>query len=275
MERDVVLNRSSNGENPAPSAMPGEVELQLQRMLTSTVFQRAARPARFLEFVVRRAAESPGGPLGEAEIAEAVYGRSDFDPRLDPIVRVEAARLRKRIQEYYKGMGKDDPIQIRLPQRGYRPEIAAKESQATAVETPPEAPPSGMTVAVLPFVNLGDDAHVDGFCLGLTEEVIGAITDFADISVVARTSASQYEGEAVDVRVVGKELGVTHVLEGTVRETEEFMRVTAKLINAETGFTSWSKAFEIARSDDAVSLQVSLGGMIAETIADKCRQEAK
>jgi serine/threonine-protein kinase len=261
---------SANATPDPQATWPTEVEQQLQRMLSSPVFQRAARPARFLEFVVRRSAHKPGEPLAESDIATFVYDRSDFDPRLDPIVRVEAARLRKRIQEYYENQGKNDPIEIRLPQRGYLPEIAPKAVAQDDCGAPPKTPlASAMQLAVLPFVNLSEDPKMTPFCLGLTEEVIASATDLANISVVSRTSAFQYEGESVDIRAVGKDLGVTHVLEGSVRLGDKHIRVTAKLIDCGSGFTTWSKTYEKVTEDDQVMLQVSLGGMIAETLAEK------
>jgi adenylate cyclase len=265
---------SSNTEpqmGQPPASLRSQVERQLEKMLASPAFERASRPTRFLEFVVHRALHQPGDPVSEADIARVVYDRSDFDPRLDPIVRVDAARLRKRIREYYADHGKDDPIAIRLPQRGYVPEIILKEN-ASQSEVPAEnevAPGNGMLLAVLPFADLSDDQQLASFCLGLTEEVIAAVSDLAGVSVVSRTSASQYLGEAVDVRVVGKNLGVTHVLEGSVRQGVEQYRVTAKLIDCASGFTAWSKTLDIASDGDTVMLQASIGGMVAEIVAEK------
>ena len=260
-----------SGGLPVGSASRSQVEQQLEKMLASPAFDRASRPTRFLEFVVQRALNHPGEPVSEADIARAVYDRGDFDPRLDPIVRVDAARLRKRIREYYDNHGTEDPIDIRLPQRGYVPEIVRREAADVNQSSGQGARPpvGGMLLAVLPFVDLSDNQELAPFCLGLTEEVIGAVSDLANISVVSRTSASQYRDEAVDVRAVGKDLGVTHVLEGSVRQGETQYRVTAKLIDCATGFTAWSKALDIAADGDAVLLQASIGGMVAEIVAEK------
>lgn len=254
---------------------------QLKRMLASPVFQRAARPARFLEYLVGRWIENPNRSVSEKDVAEAVYLRREFDPKLDPIVRVEGARLRRRIQEYYETEGNCDPVEIRLPQRGYTPEITLRSGnhKPTVVQAADAQPSSGtslaegsvMSLAVLPFANLTTDTDLAVFCQGLTEEVTACVTDLSNISVVARTSALQYEGEPVDVRNVGKDLGVTHILEGTVRKHETLIRVTAKLVDAGTGFTTWSKTFEVdaQQGEDPITQQATLGGMIAETLADR------
>ena len=268
-----VTSTFATSDGPPATAWQLQVDRQLRRILASPVFQRATRPGRFLEFVVGRSVHTPEDPLSEAEIASFVYDRGSFDPRLDPIVRVEAARLRKRLKEYYENHGENDPIEIRLPQRGYMPEIFAKADSAAAHEPQgtPTAPPGAMLLAVLPFVNLSDsseDSRGGAFCLGLTEEVIAAVSDLASIAVVSRTSAFQYEGAAVDLRAVGKALGVSHVLEGSVRQGENLIRVTAKLIDCGSGFTMWSKTLEMELDDDLV-LQASLGGMIAETLSEK------
>lgn len=257
------------------------VEAQLQRMLASPEFQRALRPARFLEFAVHRVLDAPNEPLVEAEIAKAVYDRRDFDPKLDPIVRVEAARLRRRIQEYYRNSGASDPIAIHLPQRGYLPEIRSRqdsEMERSRQDDDNSHTSDGSTtiqLAVLPFADLSDDSHLPGFCSGLTEEVIACLTDLAGVSVVSRTSATLYEGEPVDLRSVGKELGVTHALEGSVRQGETQYRVTAKLIDCATGFTLWSKTLQADCGTDPLQAQELLAGLIAETLADRGEQPAE
>lgn len=255
----------------APEVPQAQVDQQLRRMLGSPIFQRAARPARFLEVVVRRLETNPGEPSSEAEIADAVFGRSDFDPRLDPIVRVEAARLRKRIEEYYADSGKNDSVRITLPRRGYVPTVSIQSAGNSAVSMQ-ATEAHGMRLAVLPFANLSGDETLNAFCLGLTEEVIAAVTDLSGILVVSRTSASQYEGESVDVRAVGRALGVSHVLEGSVRKGETVIRATAKLVDCASGFTSWSKTLEINADGDPVMLQASLGWLIAETVDAKLHE---
>ena len=103
-----------------PSAL--EVSTQLEKMLASDTFSRADRLSRFLRFVVHHVLEGSGGSLKEYVVGVQVFEKgSEFDPRIDPIVRVEAGRLRSKLRAYYEGQGSGDLVRIELPRRGYTP----------------------------------------------------------------------------------------------------------------------------------------------------------
>src|SRR5689334_18534183 len=96
------------------------IRRELNRVLASPGFNRNERMSRFLRFVVERHLESRDHELKESVIAVEVFGRRpDFDPRLDPVVRTEAGRLRSRLSEYYGAEGKVDRLVIELPKGGY------------------------------------------------------------------------------------------------------------------------------------------------------------
>ena len=102
---------------------------QLERILASPGFARNERLSRFLRFVVERHLEGRDTELKESLIAVEVYGRQpDYDPKLDSIVRSEAARLRSRLIEYYAGEGSRDPVVIELPKGGYTPRFRQPET---------------------------------------------------------------------------------------------------------------------------------------------------
>jgi hypothetical protein len=96
------------------------IDLQLEKILSSRVFATADRPTRFLRFIVQRTLAGGEENLKEYPIGVEVLGRKpSFDPRVDPIVRAEAGRLRTRLLEYYTADGKHDPIRISLPRGTY------------------------------------------------------------------------------------------------------------------------------------------------------------
>jgi TolB-like protein len=107
-----------------------------------------------------------------------------------------------------------------------------------------------------------------GFCDGLTEEVFAALTRVDDLKLASRTSASQFRGPR-DVRVVGQELGVDAVLEGSVRIENDTVRVTAHLSSAADGFNVWSETFEAGPENrvdgDAFAVQETIAKRIART----------
>ena len=96
------------------------------------------------------------------------------------------------------------------------------------------------SIAVLPFIPLSANEDDGYFGKGIAEELLNALTKFPELKVAARTSAFSFEGQNIDLREVGQKLGVTHVLEGSVRSAGEKVRVTAQLIRAEDGFHLWS-----------------------------------
>ena len=119
---------------PEPSA--DEVSHQLEKMLASDVFSRADRLSRFLRFVVTHVLERSAGSLKEYVIGVQVFGKGGkFDPRIDPIVRVEAGRLRSKLREYYDGLGQADHVRIELPKRGYAPSFRYRDRDTPALSS--------------------------------------------------------------------------------------------------------------------------------------------
>src|SRR5213596_2954365 len=109
------------------------VSEQLARIVASPMFARADRLKQFLEFVVCEAVEGRAGALKEYTVATRVFGKETaFDPRTDPIVRVQARRLRAKLQRYYETEGAADPVMIELPRGGYAPVIRPMTRPASA-----------------------------------------------------------------------------------------------------------------------------------------------
>src|SRR5438128_2232527 len=106
------------------------------------------------------------------------------------------------------------------------------------------SPPKRASIAVLPLVNMSPDPENEYFGDGLTEELINALTRITGLQVVARTSAFRFRGRVLDIREVGKQLNVSHVLEGSVRKSANRIRVTAQLINVADGYHLWSDRYD-------------------------------
>lgn len=283
--------------------MSDEIRAELARVVRSTGFVSAGRLAPFLTFVVERALA--GEPVKESVIGVEVFGRpADYDPRLDPIVRVEARRLRSRLAEYYAGPGADDRIVIQLPKGAYTPAFGTR-ADVVPDETPavvPEAsvararrwpwtlaaavvlglgvggafqvvrrsPPVPPSVAVLPFVNLSDDASNEYFSEGLAEEIIDRLARIPGLRVVARSSSFRFRGAPRDLREVGRALGATAVVEGSVRRAGDRLRVTARLVNVADGFHLWSRSFE-RKPSDVFAIQDDIARAIASSLRVELR----
>jgi TolB-like protein/Tfp pilus assembly protein PilF len=111
-------------------------------------------------------------------------------------------------------------------------------------DKPPLPLPDKPSIAVLPFVNMSDEKSQEYFSDGLTEEIITALSKTPKLFVIARNSAFVYKGKPVNVQQVSRELGVKHVLEGSVRRSGDQLRITAQLIEASTGKHLWSERYE-------------------------------
>ena len=122
------------------------------------------------------------------------------------------------------------------------------------------------SIAVLPFTNLSGDASKDYFSDGMSEELLNLLARVPGLKVASRTSAFAYKGRNVDIRQVGTELGVETVLEGSVRQAGDQVRITAQLIDTESGFHLWSETYD-RKLEDIFAVQDE----IAQAIVDRLR----
>src|SRR5262245_45429258 len=138
-----------------------------------------------------------------------------------------------------------------LPRKGVRFVGTLREEHeiaATAI-TPAEEPaalslPDRPSIAVLPLDNLSGDKGQDYFCDGITDDIITELSRFSELFVIARNSSFQYRGKAIDVRQVGRDLGVRYVLQGSIRREGGRVRISAQLADAETGAQRWAERYD-------------------------------
>jgi TolB-like protein len=281
----VTAIPSESGSEPDQKA----VREELGRVLNSGPFAQSRRRQRFLEYIVNEALAGRGERLKGYTIAVEVFDRPEtFDPVTDPLVRIEAARLREKLHEYYDTDGRNDPVVIELPKGAYTPHIvfrseasssARPDRVSSAARTEPRsrktawslsvlamllllaafgawrwwAPstslPEKASIAVLPFDNIGRDPKWDRFADGITEDIVTDLSHSKDLFVVARNSTEVYRDRPADVRSIGRDLGVGYVLEGSIQPSGDQIRVTAQLIDTKTGVHVWSDRYDRAATD--------------------------
>ena len=263
-QKSPLAKTAPQGAATIPIFPPTEmVREEIDVILASPGFRRSRRMSRFFSLLADRLV-SRGAAPSEKEIASCVFDKFDFDARVDPIVRVEARRLRRILEAYNETEGETDSVVISMSPRGYALSAGynSKAGEPAAISAAPRS------LAVLPFVNMTHDPSRRGFCDGVTEEVFAALTRVDDLRLASRTSASQFRGPR-DVRAVGHELGVDAVLEGSVRIENDTVRVTAHLSSVLDGFNVWSETFDAGpehRADgDAFALQETIAKRIAKT----------
>src|SRR5262249_8242993 len=158
--------------------------------------------------------------------------------RLEALAEPSGICVSARVQEdaagrldlAFEDMGEQALKNIARPVRAYRV-VTAAGAPPTQMRSGP-ALPDKPSIAVLPFANMSGDLEQEYFADGMVEEIITALSRIRWLFVIARNSSFTYKGEAVDVRRVGRELGVRYVLEGSVRKAASRVRITAQLIEA-------------------------------------------
>lgn len=172
---------------------------------------------------------------------------------------------------------------ITEPMRAWRVELggqrAAKAQLASlSGQAPALALPDKPSIAVLPFTNMSGDPEQEYFADGMVEDIITELSRFKGLFVIARNSSFTYKGKPVDIKQVGRELGVLYVLEGSVRKSGQRVRITGQLIEAATGAHLWADKFE-GELQDAFDLQdkvtVSVVGAIAPRLVHAEVERAK
>ena len=160
---------------------------------------------------------------------------------------------------------------MRVWQIDFGPDAARVQPGSLAGQAPTLALPDKPSIAVLPFQNMSGDPEQEYFADGMVEEIITALSRFKMLFVIARNSSFTYKGRAVDIKQVGRELGVRYVLEGSVRKAAGRVRITGQLIDAANGSHLWADRFEGDLSD-VFALQDEVTSKVVSAIQPKLLQ---
>lgn len=269
-----------------------QVQVELERVLLSRGFASAGRLSRLLRHVVERTLAGETDQLKEYSVGMEVFDRDDkYDPRVDSIVRVEAGRLRSRLDEYYNTDGATDPVRISLPRGAYvaqfEPHPAAPPAAVALVETEtprrvwmawalsagavalvvatvtwmgrPSSAGGPPSVAVLAFEQYSASEEDGAIAAQLTDSVTAELARLGTVSVVSHTSAMQFVGERRPLREIATALNAAFVVEASIENVGGGIRVMARVVNAATDRKMWVEDYA-GRPDD-------LGGL-SRQIAD-------
>jgi adenylate cyclase len=209
--------------------------------------------------LLRYLVENPGRLVTKEELLKAIW----------PDVVVTEESLTHCVSEVRQAIGDSKQTVIAtVPRRGYR--FAAPVVRVAAPLAGSDAGAQSSldrpSVAVLPFANLSGDPQQDYFSDGIVEDITTELSRFSELVVIARNSAFQYKGKAVDVRQVGRELGARYVLEGSVRPSGDRVRITAQLVDAMTGAHRWAERYD-RELVDVFMVQDEVARAIVATLA--------
>jgi TolB-like protein len=234
------------------------IHAELDRVLSSATFIRSKRLGRFLRFTVEQCLEGRQNALKEYLVGVEVFQKLEtFDPRIDSIVRVEARRLRSKLERYYLTEGREDQVVIQFRKGSYVPMILTREQyQAYGFADGAAHSRTGKkSIAVSRFTNLGVDPAYSFFCSGITEDIVSALTKIPDFRIVARHPGVQG----------GEEVKSDYVLEGSVRKQGERLRIAAQLIDTSSSVYIWSETYERDLSD-AFAVQDEISRSIVSSL---------
>jgi TolB-like protein len=199
--------------------------------------------------------------LGEVVVeGDDIYGEGvNVAARLEALSEPGGVCLSESVFKQVRGktsitftdMGEQSLKNIAEPVRAYR---ALTVPHAGQLEPKYQAGPAKPSIAVLPFANLSGDPEQEYFADGITEDIITELARFSSLFVIARNSSFQYRGKSQDMKKVGRELGASYLVEGSVRRLGPHIRITAQLIDATTGRHVWAERYD-RRLEDLFEVQ--------------------
>ena len=196
--------------------------------------------------------------MARGDLIDAVWGgRFVADATIDS--RIAAAR---------RAIGDSGSLQALIrtvPRRGFR-FVGTVSVEASTERSPAPALLDLPSIAVLPFTNFGNDPRQEYFSDGITEDIITELSRYSELLVIARFSSFRYKGQAPDIRQVGRELGARYVLEGSVRREGSRIRISAQLIDAQTGTHRWGERYD-REIKDVFAVQEAVARQVAAILA--------
>ena len=260
------LNKPDNISSPLTQA----VRRELERILASKEFYASRRFSNFLTYIVEETLAGRGPEIKAYNIALEVFRRpADFDPQTDSVVRVEATKLRNRLENYYRYNPKEGEIRISIPKGHYTVAFSLgkmRENFSSGAAFPagvpaqgegtksgavssnfPEAHPAGSaepSIVVMPFANLCGNSEISHLVSGIAAEIIIGLTRFQDLSVINANSVQSVRGGAFDPSVLAQELGARFILQGNIQVLGGSMRIRVFLTDAHTMRNIWAEKYD-------------------------------
>ena len=243
----MALKHNSQEHEPRYVARSDDVLAHLERVLSHPPFSGSERLATFLQYVVTETMEGRAKMLKQFSIGIDVFNRDEsFDPAADPIVRIQAGRVRRALAKYYEEKGAQDKTRITIPVGSYVPEFArttdTDSAESASVQTG-QAPVTSLkpTIAVLPFADQSYEPLPEYLINGMLEELSAELAAFPSLNVVSYNSALSHHESGAPPVTQALELGADYALLGTFRADAQEMRVTLHLLDTNTRKKVWSR----------------------------------
>ena len=248
------------------------IRAELEKILVSERFINARKLSRLLRYVVEEALAGRRDRIKAFSIAQDVFDRdASFDQQRDPIVRVEASRLRKSLDNYYNSADEVPAFRIDIPKGGYAPvftqtDTPTSEKRSSSWRQPvliglallltlglgllvgnrtPNTPTPqhgpGPFLAVLPFTYATEDIRTANLAASFVDSTITLLGGLSQLSVMAHASMLEFDEEQVSIRLLRDKFGVSHILRGNIETRGDELRIRSQLIDTESFETTWSE----------------------------------
>ncbi len=228
----------------------------LANIVQSKTFRQVDRLQRFLTYIVEETLGGRGDQLKEYPVGVDVFGKeSSFDPRMDPIVRVQARRLRMRLVTYYAEEGQDDPVVIELPKGGYTPTFRSMEPTSAPKAVVSAALVSRNSVAVFPFDDDSPCHDTRYFCHGIAQEITQALSRVPGLLVKSASLPDARQASAM-------------IVEGSVRKNRDVLRITVHITDTLRGSYVWTESMDRQLGND-FAVQEEVAARVVEVLSSE------
>ena len=234
---------------------------QLDRMLSSPDFRATPQQTKFFRYVVTQTLDGKADQIKGYTVATEVFGRgSDFDQSIDPVVSIQASRLRRAIEHYYLTIGKNDPARIEIPKGSYVPTFSERlsDNQHDPVESavPVSINDTWPAVLVRPLANLSDNPADEYVSIGLTTELTHALSHYRELRVL--------EARHLKQKSVPRPTDIDFIVDGSVRSDPAGITVTIRSCDARQHIQIWSGKY---RRDHETARMISFQENVAAEAA--------
>jgi adenylate cyclase len=258
-----------------PTVNPESIVNQLNRILGSDQFAVAFRIKKLLKFLVDETIAGRAEQIKAYTIALNVFDRGvNFDPQSDPIVRINAGRLRRHLDDFYQNCGPEDTVRITIPKGAYVPRfdriqpspkdrsVLDKEACEVllGVETNTKKSERRYTepvIAVLPFKDFEEGQTEITLQDGFSDELSSGLALFQEIRVIDYYSMARFRDQPIGIRKIGQQLGVDYLISGSIKAADKSIKIRVSLSDAQTGVQVWTKVFDHSLSADSLSETLS------------------
>jgi TolB-like protein len=248
------------------------IQRQLAIILEAEDFQKSPTLSRFLQFIIEETLAGNESKLKEYTIARKLLSKMpDFNPQVDPVVRIHAWRLRRTLHQYYLQDGINDEVVISIPKGAYIPVFKKREinpEEPTHRENSEPLHRKGISVAVLPFINNSEDAGNVAFSDALADHISTELTRYSELSVISYYSCRNIISRVNDIKEAGLLLDARYILTGTVQSDSRRLRIRVQLILAETREQIWADSYEkISTTDQLFEVQDEIAWRVVSQTA--------